>query len=126
MDSGKLSFEQMRVLRDQAKRANEEKRLEACRRRLDSIISKKIRTTFIGAIAKVEESLGFLWGHGKNEADLTPDEAEMAAVWNQVRTDILNIGNNQLRGAQTEIAQHVVSWNRYQTNFVIKTEDNDG
>jgi hypothetical protein len=122
----RLSHTHMLTLRAQAKKANEEKRLEACRRRLDKIITTKIRTSFVGAIAKFEESFGFLWGHGKQEDELTEEERTMRELWDQTRTAVLNNGNNQLRGAQNEIQLHVVSWNRHQLEFGVKPKEENG
>lgn len=121
----KLSFAQLKSLTAKAKQASEEKFREVSRKRLDKIISTKIRTTFIGAIAAVEEYMGFLWGSGKDPDDLTAEEAKISELWEQVRTRILNNGNTQLRAASNEIANHVISWNRYHTEFIIKKEDKD-
>lgn len=128
MDSGntsRLSLEQMRAFRAQTKKVHEDKRLEACRRRLDKIISTKIRTSFIGALAQFEENFGFLWGQGKLEDSLTEEEKEMRTLWDQTRTAVLNNGNTQLRASQNEIANHVVSWNRYHMDLVVKPKEDD-
>ena len=121
MDS--LNRKQLLGMRQQYKRINEEKRLEDCRRRLDKIVSTKIRTSFIGAIAKFEEKFGALWGQDKKEDELTEEELQMRRLWDGVRTAILNNGNNQLRSAQNEIANHVVSWNRHHMDLVVKPEE---
>lgn len=115
-----LSDAQMKSLVDRAKSAREQKYLEISRKRLDEIIAKKIRTSFIGALAAFEEEFGFLWGAGKNEDDLTTEEANMRELWIRARTKTLNNGNTQLRAAQTEISNHVVKWNRYHVDFVVK------
>lgn len=118
-----LNRKQLIGMKQQYKRINEEKRLEDCRKRLDKIVSTKIRTSFIGAIAKFEESFGFLWGQGKLAEDLTEEEAQMRELWQSVRNTILNNGNNQLRSAQNEIANHVVSWNRHHMDLVVKPQE---
>jgi hypothetical protein len=128
MDSGnsRLSFEQMKAFRAQTKKANEDRRLEACRRRLDKIISTKIRTAFVGALAQFEDSFGFLWGHGKVKDSLTEEEQKMRDLWDQTRTSVLNNGNTQLRASQNEIANHIVTWNRHHMDLPVKPkEDND-
>jgi hypothetical protein len=107
------------------RKANEEKKLEACRKRLDKIVTTKIRTSFVGALAKFEEDFGFLWGHNKSIEQLTPEEKEMRELWDQTRTAVLNNGNNQLRGAQTEISMHVVSWNRYTMEMPFKPREEE-
>jgi hypothetical protein len=115
----KLNDEQLLQMQKKMREINSQKYLEACRQRLDKIISTKIRTTFIGSIDILEKTLGFLWGFGKDEDDLTGDEREIRTLFNQARTDILNLGNNQLRGAKNEIANQTVSWNRYHTEFKV-------
>jgi hypothetical protein len=120
-----LSHAQMLALRSQIKKANEEKRLESCRKRLDTIISTKIRTAFIGSIAHFEDSFGFLWGHGRDLGSLTDEEKQMRELWDQTRTSILNSGNNQLRAAQNEIQLHVVSWNRHHIDLVVKPKEEE-
>jgi hypothetical protein len=114
-----LSFQQMRALRNQVKETNRERQLEAYRKRLDKIITTKIRTCFIGAIAQFEERFSFLW----QDENTSP---EMKELWEQARTAVLNLGNAQLRAAQNEIGKHVVEWKRYQTDFVVKKENSDG
>ena len=107
-----LNTEQLRVLANKAKISKEQRYLEASRQRLDKLISTKIRTTFIGALSSFEEAFGALWGYGKNEDELTKDELDNRNIWIEVRTKVLNNGNNQLRAAQTEIAIH--------TTFILK------
>ena len=115
-----LSDKQVKDMRTQVQKSNEEKRLEACRKRLDKIISTKVRTSFVGAIAQFEEKFGFLWGRDKQQQDRTQEENQMFELWEQVRIAVFNNGNNQLRAAQNEIANHVVNWNRYRTEFIIR------
>ena len=71
-----LSKGQISALRAKARTLNEEKYLEASRKRLSAIIEKKIRTSFIGAIAAFEEVLGELWGVGLDEEDLSEEVVE--------------------------------------------------
>jgi len=118
-----LSDSQMRALVTRARDAKEQRFLELSRQRLDRLVSTKIRTAFIGALASFEESYGFLWGHGKADEDLTPEEKQMREVWNQTRTKVLNNGNAQMRAAQTEIANHVIKWNRYHMELPVKSSD---
>lgn len=116
-----LSDPQMKSLVNRAKSAREEQYLELSRRRLDKLVTTKVRTAFIGALAAFEENYGFLWGKGKNEDDLTEQESIMRELWMQTRTKVLNNGNTQMRAVQTEIANHVVSWNRYHMELPVKT-----
>lgn len=115
-----LSHEQLQKLYEQTKKARQEKFLESCKKRLDQIVSTKIRTSFIGALDVFEQKFGFLWGHGLPEEELTEEQSNFRNVWEQARTEILNRGNTSLRGARTEIANQTISWNRYQTVFMNK------
>jgi hypothetical protein len=123
MEDKDIGHHKMLAIRSNIKKANEEKRLESCRRRLDKIITTKIRTSFIGALSKFEDSFGVLWGQGKHTDSLTDEEKEMRELWEQTRTAVLNNGNSQLRAAQNEIQNHVVSWNRHQLDFVVRPKD---
>jgi hypothetical protein len=115
-----LSDAQMRSLVARAKEARETRYKELSRQRLDKIVSTKMKTAFIGALAAFEESFGFLWGKDKNESELTQSEKEMSELWEQTRTKVLNNGNTQLRAAQTEISNHIISWNRYHLDLPVK------
>ena len=115
-----LSDTQMQALLGRAKEAREQRFLEASRKRLDTLISTKIRTAFIGALSAFEESFGSLWGHTKDESELTPAELEAREIWIQTRTKVLNNGNTQLRATQTEIANHIIKWGRYHIDLPVK------
>lgn len=104
--------------RDRIRKQSEEKYKDNSKKRLLDIVAKKFKTTMIGSLAKFEENFGFLWGHGKNE--LTEQEAEFRKIWDNTRTEVLNNGNNQLRAAQDEIANHSMAWDGYKTEFIVK------
>ena len=126
MVDGNMSYAQMKALRDHIRKSSQEKYLEESRKRLDKIITSKLRTTFIGAIASFEEHFGFLWGHGKLESELTQEEKDFAILWQNVRTEILHKSNNQLRAVRTELANHIVSWNRYRLELPVKPIEETG
>ncbi len=89
--------------------------------RLSKIITTKIRTAFIGAICSIEESeFGELFGFGKKNAELTPNQKEWLRVWQKLRTKILNNGNAQIRASEAEISQYDISWNRYHNVLEVK------
>lgn len=90
---------------------------EASARRLLQILEKKLQTSFIGAISQFENAFGYLWRHREDEQDLSPEEARFRQLWNEVRTTILNNGNNQIRAIQNELTQYCITWNRHQTTF---------
>src|SRR5687767_13493781 len=93
-DSPLERFVSMRQAAQQATKANY---AEESRKRLDKIISTKMNTTFIGALSSFEKNFGFLWGQGKKDADRTDEEKQLNQIWQNIRTEVLNNGNNQLR-----------------------------
>ena len=118
-----MSDNQLSGLNKRVRQINKEKFLEASKQRLGKIIAKKTQTCFIGSLAAFEDTFGFLWGHDKHEDDLDENEERMRDLWDGVRTRILNHGNQQLRAMQNEISNNIVSWQRHQTNFIIKNTD---
>lgn len=118
MDEQELEYERIMRAREQAKKDNEVRYKENSKKRLMQILEKKFKTTMIGALARFEKGFGHLWGHGQD--DLTEEQLEYRKVWDEIRTEILTNGNNQLRGAQDELAQYTMSWDKYKTEFIVK------
>ena len=86
-------------------------------------MEKRIQTTMIGAIARVEKHFGFLWGHNK-EGDLTDEEEQYADMWDFTRNEILNHGNNQIRNIKEDFYQYGgIFKTRYQYNFQVPDKD---
>lgn len=117
-----LNYNQVNLLRQKQKELRHERFLEDCRRRLDKIISKKIETTFIGAVASFEKYFGFLWGQEKDERDLTREEIQLDKLWEQCRNEILNKGNKNLRAAQDEISNHIIEWKKHKLVLPVKEQ----
>ena len=86
--------------------------------RLSKILKKKIQTTMIGALSTIEENFGFLW----NNEDAANNEQEkmMKELYNKVRSEILDRGNNQARNIDAELAQYEVEWTRYQIKMDVQ------
>ena len=93
---------------------------EDSRKRLDKIISTKMNTTMIGSLATFEKNFGFLWGQGKKDSERTEEERECYTLWQNVRTEVLNNGNNQIRALRNELQNHDVNWKRYQLTIKAK------
>ena len=99
--------------------------------RLFKIASKKIKTTMIGALSTLEENLGFLWGHETDE-DISPEQQHMKTIFEQVRSDILDKGNTQIRNLEAEFNYYDITWLRFQVDLPVKPveepdkEENDG
>lgn len=92
---------------------------EASKERLLRVSKKKIQTTMIGALSSVEKHLGFLWGHESSEP-LTPEQKHLKEVYELVRSEILDRGNNQARNLETEFSSYDIKWLKYQLNLPVK------
>lgn len=90
---------------------------DVSKKRLVSILEKKVQTSFIGALSQFENLFSHLWGYNKDERDLTDEQFDMREMWEEVRTNILNNGNNQIRAIQNEINQYTIKWNRYRLDM---------
>lgn len=117
-----LSHGQMKAMKAKADDARREKYLEQSRRRLDRIITTKMKTAFIGALSAFEDEFGFLWGQDLPENALSQEQKDMAELWERARTRVLNNGNTQLRAVRTEIQNHTVDWKRYRMDFAVKPQ----
>lgn len=83
-------------------------------------LEKKFQTTMIGALAKFEDAFGTLWGHNKDENELTDKELDMRDLWERTRMLILNNGNHQMRSAISELNKFIRSKYRYNYKFYVK------
>ena len=61
-------------------------------------VQKKFQTTMIGALARFEESFGYLWENNHKDREMFEQK------WDDARNNILNNGNKQLRAALNEIS----------------------
>ena len=118
-------FERNKKIVAERKRANELRKKLYSKNRLETNITKKIRTTMIGAIASFEEAFGKLWGIDLEYEELNSKQLRFKELWEEVRRDILNKGNMQIRAAQDEISEYDAEWNRYQIDFIKKDHKND-
>ena len=92
---------------------------EKSKERLNKICKKKLQTTMIGALSSIEEHFGFLWGHESDEP-LSEDQEKMRLVYEELRSDVLDKGNTQIRNIDAEFTQYDITWNRYQYQIPVK------
>lgn len=86
--------------------------------RLRKEIGKRINTTMIGAIASVEKYFGKLWGFENQE--VTPQQERLREVFEELRSEILDKGNAQIRNIESELSSYDVVWNRFHIDLPIK------
>ena len=118
-----LSHYQMAMAHRKQKEIKDGKYKEKSKKRLSNIISTKIKTSFIGSISACENQLGFLWGHGKEESELTENEIAMKDIWENIRAKILDNGNSQLRAAINELNHYSIEWDRYHLDISIQEKE---
>lgn len=120
------THDQMKKIVQLAREANEKKYENRSKESLKRHITTKLKTTMIGSLDRFEKIFGGLWGHGKPDSDLTPEEAENKKLWELVRTEVLNNGNNQLRAAMSEVDQYTVKYNKQKYDFVVVKSGTQG
>lgn len=120
-----LSHYQLIAARQKQREESKDKYSERSKKRLSNIVTTKIKTSFIGAISACENHFGVLWGHGKKDEELDDNETAMREIWEDVRAQILDNGNAQLRASMNEIEDYTISWNRYSIKIPVKNQDLD-
>jgi hypothetical protein len=99
------------------KKIRESKHKSDSKERLSKILKKKIQTTMIGALSTIEENLGFLWN--SSDGNLSKEQEVMKTLYNKIRSEILDKGNNQARNIDAELAQYDVEWLRYSMKIPV-------
>ena len=107
------------------KAAKADQYLDLSKERLLKIGKKKIQTTMIGALSTLEKRFGFLWGQDQ-EGDLTPEQEHMKELYEEIRSEILDRGNNQMRNLEAEFAQYDIKWLRYNMKLPVTPVLKDG
>ena len=63
---------------------------------------------------------------------MTPEEQHVKNIYDQIRSEILDKGNNQIRNLEAELSQYEVTWLRYHMTLpmananITNEEDTDG
>lgn len=84
------------------------------RDRFKNICKKKFQTCFIFPLAEFENVFGEkLIGSGLREDELTEEQKFNRVMWNQLRKNILDKGNGQLRAFLSEIELYSIEYVGY-------------
>jgi ATP-dependent DNA ligase len=84
--------------------------------KLSDNIKKKIETTMIGSLSSVEKYFGFLW---ENENISEEQRAKYKEIYNEMRSEILDKGNHQLRNVDAELSNYSIKFDGYRYQFSI-------
>jgi len=71
----------------------------------------------IGALDTIEKNLGFLW------EDDSQQSKQLKEIYDVVRQEILDRGNDQMRNMDAELNQYEVEWLRYRLTIPVKRRD---
>ena len=104
------------------KQKREEKYKVDSKERLSKILKKKIETTMIGALSSIEEHFGFLWEAAQGGTP-SEEQAIMKDLFQKVRSEILDKGNNQARNVDAELSQYSVEWLKYSMKIPVISKD---
>lgn len=105
----------LRKIKESLIKENEELYRNNSKKRLLNNIGTKFKTTMIGALAAFEKRFGHIWENNR----------EWRQIWDEARTEILDLGNKNRRAAEQEISEYTITWNRYQTEFRITQDYKD-
>lgn len=86
-------------------------------------IETRLRTIMIGSLSRIEKHFGYLWNYGD---DLQTKNHEIfSEKWEDLRLEILNHGNNQIRSAIDDMETFFNKENKYLYNYKFVIEDNN-
>lgn len=91
------------------KSKREDRQKELSKEKLLKITKKKVQTTMIGALHSIEQHFGFLW----NTDNPGPEENQLKEIFEDLRSEILDRGNNQIRNLESEFTNYEIVWKKY-------------
>jgi hypothetical protein len=90
---------------------------------ISQLAVKRLETTMIGALARFENVFGYLWGHHKNiDEPLSESEIHFDNMWQDVRNNILNHGNQQIRAITDDISRNLRNGPDVKFNYKFKVK----
>lgn len=99
------------------KKIREEKTKEISKNRLYKISKKKVQTTMIGALSSIEKYFAFLWG---DENPQTAEQKKIRWLFEELRSEILDKGNMQIRNLENEFNNYDIVWKKNSIHLPFK------
>ncbi len=87
-------------------------------RHLLNKLETRFKTVMIGSLSRIEDRLGFLWGHNKDEP-LTEQQEKFLDIWEDLRNDILNHGNHHSREGLDDVEEFLQNQDEYTYKFYM-------
>jgi hypothetical protein len=97
------------------KQTRENKQKEMSRERLLNAAKKKIQTTMIGSLSTVEKHFSFLW----DVENPTMEQDQLKNLFEDLRSEILDRGNTQIRNLENEFSNYDIVWKRYSITLPV-------
>lgn len=91
---------------------------EDSRERLKQICLTKIKTTMIGAVESIENRFKEYY---VKDGKPTNEQLILEKIFADIRTEILDKGNQQIRNLETEFEQYVIEWKRFTLQLPVKS-----
>ena len=98
------------------KQNRENKQKEISKERLLNTAKKKIQTTMIGSLSTIEKHFSFLW----DVDNPTMEQEQLKNLFEDLRSEILDRGNTQIRNLENEFSNYEVTWKKYNINLPFK------
>lgn len=95
------------------KNKREDRQKELSRERLFEAAKKKIQTTMIGSLSSMEKHFGFLWDVDNPNVE----QQKLKEFFEDMRSEILDRGNTQIRNLENEFLNYEVIWKKYTINL---------
>jgi hypothetical protein len=102
------------------KKRRDEREKEISKNKLIDASKKKVQTTMIGAISSVEKFFGFLWEQP------SPQQEELHKLFQELRSEVLDRGNTQIRNLENEFTNYEIVWKKYNINLPFKGQGEQG
>lgn len=97
---------------------------------LEREVASRMNTIMIGILATLEKSVfGRLWGQQKCDEkgyiieELTEEEEQWLAEWENVRDEILDKGNNQIKLMKQDLRKYMIK--EFEAFFKMRGQSND-
>lgn len=110
-------FYKMLAQKRQRDADTKEKYRKDSRERLLKICCTKVRTTMIGALESIEKRFKHYW---EVEGKLNNEQLLLKKLYEEIRQEILDRGNTQIRNLETEFEQYEIDWKRYTLYLPVK------
>ena len=106
----------LKAIRDKKDSDKDKKYKEESKERLKKICTTKVRTTMIGALDAIEKKFAEYYVGDK----ASNEELILTRIFEELRTEILDKGNQQIRNLETEFEQYIIEWKRYTLQLPVK------